>query len=89
MNETGQAIRPAPSVFLLLIFLLIIMLRTLDQLIKHHSDGAQDNDGSDDHIELEHLRPVDNQIPESPSRGEKFPDDNAYEGKPDIDFHAA
>ena len=58
MNETGQAIRPAPSVFLLLIFLLIIMFRTLDQLIKHHGDGAQDNDGSDDHIELEEMQNV-------------------------------
>lgn len=73
----------------MLVFLLIIVLRTLDQLVKYHGDGAQDNDRSDDHIELEHLRPVDNQIPESPSCGEKFPDDNAYEGKPDIDFHAA
>ncbi len=89
MNETGQAIRPAPSVFLLLIFLLIIMFRTLDQFVEHHGDGAQNNNRSDHHIELEHLRPVDNQIPESPSCGEKFPDDNAHEGKPDIDFHAA
>jgi len=47
----------------LLIFFLIIMLRTLDQLIKHHGDGAQNNNGSDYHIELEHLRAVDNQIP--------------------------
>ena len=34
------------------------MLRTLDQLIKHHGDGAQDNDGSDDHIELEETQDV-------------------------------
>ncbi len=26
-------------------FFLITMLRTLDQLIKYHSDGTQDNDG--------------------------------------------
>ena len=58
MNETGQAIRPAPSVFFFLLFLLIIMFRTLDQLIKHHGDGAQDNDGSDDHIELEEMQNV-------------------------------
>ena len=43
---------------LLLIFLLIIMLHTLYQLIKHHGDGAQDNDGSDDHIELEEMQNV-------------------------------
>lgn len=41
-----------------LISLLIIMLRTLDQLVKYHGDGAQDNDGSDDHIELEETQNV-------------------------------
>lgn len=41
-----------------LISLLIIMLRTLDQLVKYHGDGAQDNDGSDDHIELEEMQNV-------------------------------
>lgn len=41
-----------------LISLLIIMLRTLDQLVKYHGDGAQDNDGSDDHIELEETQGV-------------------------------
>ncbi len=65
------------------------MLRTLDQLVKYHGDGAQDNDGSDDHIELEHLRPVDNQIAETASRGQKFPYDNAHERKADVDFHTA
>ena len=38
---------------LLLIFLLIIMLHTLYQLIKHHGDGTQDNNGGDHHVELE------------------------------------
>ena len=41
-----------------LISLLIIMLRTLDQLVKYHGDGAQDNDGSDDHIEMEEMQNV-------------------------------
>lgn len=41
-----------------LVFLLIIMLRTLDQLIKHHSDGAQNNNRSDHHIELEETQNV-------------------------------
>ncbi len=58
MNETGQAIRPAPSVFLLLIFLLIIMFRTLDQFVEHHGDGAQNNNRSDHHIELEETQNV-------------------------------
>ena len=39
-------------------FFLITMLRTLDQLVKYHGDGAQDNDGSDDHIELEEMQNV-------------------------------
>lgn len=34
------------------------MLRTLDQLVKYHGDGAQDNDGSDEHIELEETQNV-------------------------------
>ncbi len=89
MNETGQAIGPAPSIFLLLIFLLIIMLRTLDQFVEHHGDCAQNNNRSDHHIELEHLRAIDNQIPESASGGKKFPDDDAHKGKTDIDLHTA
>lgn len=50
MNETGQVEKPALFIVPLLIFLLIIMFRTLDQLIEYHGDGAQDDDGSDYHI---------------------------------------
>lgn len=34
------------------------MLRTLDQLIKYHGDGAQNDNGSDHHIELEEAQGV-------------------------------
>lgn len=44
--------------FLILIFLLIIMFYTLDQLVEHHSNCAQDNNRSDHHIELEETQNV-------------------------------
>lgn len=75
--------------FLILIFLLIIMFYTLDQLVEHHSNCAQDNNRSDHHIELEHLRTVDNQISEPPSCGEKLPDNDTHKGETDIDLHTA
>ena len=65
------------------------MFKTLDQLIKRHSDGTEDNDGSDHHAQLEHLGTVDDQIAETASCGEKFTDDNAHERQPDVDFHIA
>ena len=72
-----------------LIFLFIIVLRALDQLVKYHGDGAQDDNGGDHHVELEDLRTIDNQIPEASSGGQKFSDDDAHKGKAGIDFHAA
>ena len=68
---------------------LVVVLRTLDQFVKHHGDGAEDDDGSNHHVELEDLRTVDNQISESPSGGQKFTDDNAHQRKAEIDLHAA
>ena len=35
---------------------------------------------------MEDLGTVDDQVAQSPSGGEKFPDDNTYQGQPDIDF---
>ena len=37
------------------VFLSIIMFKTLNQLIKRHSDGTEDNDGSDHHAQLEEM----------------------------------
>ena len=36
-------------------FFPIIMFKTLDQLIKRHSDDTEDNDGSDHHAQLEEM----------------------------------
>ena len=55
------------------------MFQTLDQFIKGHGDGAQDDDGGDNHVELEDLRSVDDQLAEAPSRSKKFTDDDAYQ----------
>ena len=65
------------------------MFRALNQFIKHHGNDTENDNGSNDHIELEYLRAVDDQIAEAPSRGQKFADDNAHKGKADVDFHAA
>lgn len=89
LRESGQATRPAPSIYCPSVFLLIIVFRTLYQFIKYHGDGAQNNNGSNHHVQLEHLGTVDNQISQPPSRGKKFPDNNTHKGKTDIDFHAA
>lgn len=45
----GQARQSAPAYFPKLILFLIIMLRTLDQLIKHHSDRTQNDNRGDHH----------------------------------------
>lgn len=58
MNETGQVKKPALSIVPLLIFLLIIMFRALDQLVEHHGDCAQNDDGCDHHVELEETQDV-------------------------------
>jgi len=34
---------------------LIVMLKALNQLIEDHGDGAQNDDGGDDHIELKEM----------------------------------
>ncbi len=61
----------------------------MNHLVKPHSDDAEDKDGCDDHVKLEYLRPINNQISKSPAGGEKFPDDDAYKGEADVDFHIA
>ena len=65
------------------------MFKTLDQLVKYHSDGTEDDDGRNHHTQLEYLRTVDDQITETASGGEKFTNDNAHERQPDVDFHVA
>lgn len=51
----GQARQSAPAYLPKLILFLIIMLRTLDQPVKYHSDRTQDDDGGDHHAQLEYL----------------------------------
>ena len=65
----------------------VIVLHPLDQLIEDHGDRAQDDDGGDYHVELEDLRPIDDQIPEPPSGSEEFTDNDTHQRQPDIDFH--
>lgn len=65
------------------------MLSSLDQPIKHHSDRTQDDNGRDHHTQLEHLRPIYNEIPKPPSCSQKLSDDDAHKRKPDIDLHIA
>ena len=67
----------------------MIMLRTLNQLIKYHGDCAQYNNGSNHHVELEDLRAIDDQLSESPSCRQKFSDNDAHQRQADIDLHAA
>ena len=55
LNNVGPEIRPP---FSFLIFFSVKMFRALDQLIKYHGNHAQDDDGSDDHIELEEMEGV-------------------------------
>lgn len=83
----GQA--ACPFISFALIFFLIIMLRPLDQPIKHHGDRTQDHNGSDHHAKLEHLRSIDDQISESAPCGQKFSDDDADQSKADIHLHIA
>lgn len=74
---------------LALTLLPVIVFKTLDQLVECHGNGAEDDDGSDHHAQLEHLRTVDDQIAEAASCGEKFTDDNAHKRQSDVDFHIA
>lgn len=65
------------------------MFRKLQNQIKQHGDHTEDDDGSDDHGHLEGLAAVNDQITQSPPCGKEFSDDNADQGKTDIDFHRA
>ena len=38
---------------------------------------------------MKHLAPINDQVPQSPPGGQKFPDDNAHQSQADIDFHGA
>lgn len=62
----------------------IPVFRPLDTLIERHGDQAQQDDGGNDHMHLEDLRTVDDQISQPPSGSKEFSDDNADQGKPDI-----
>ena len=68
---------------------LYLMFYDLNGLIESKRDNAQHNDTGYHHIQLEYLGAVDNQIPQSPSRGQKFPDDDAHQCQSDIDFGGA
>lgn len=74
---------------MMLLLFLIRMFQTLNQLIQNHGDSAQNNDRSDQHIELKYLGTVNNQIPEAASGRQKFSNDNAHKAQSDIDFHIA
>ena len=67
----------------------IIFFRHLNHLIQPHGDCAENQDGGDHHIQLEHLAPIDDQIPKPPSGGQEFPDDHAHQRKADVDLHGA
>ncbi len=69
--------------------LFIQVLYPLNTLVQTHCDCAQDDDGGDYHVELEHLRPIDNQIPQPPSCRQEFSDNDAYQSQADIDLHIA
>ncbi len=75
--------------FYISIFLPIIVFQTLNQFVERHSDGAQDDDGSDHHVQLKDLGTVDDQIAKSASGGEKFPYDDTHQRQSDIHLHVA
>lgn len=45
-------------IFLCLILFSVIMFRALNQLVKDHGDGAEDDDGCNYHVELEETESV-------------------------------
>ena len=63
MKPTGtdrwlNNVEPENRPFLVLIFFPVKMFCALDQFIKYHGNHTQDDNGSDDHIELEELESV-------------------------------
>lgn len=89
---TGGGIFPplcCVPAFPCLILFFIIVLRTLDQFIEYHGNRTKYDNGGNHHIELEDLRAIDDQVSESSSCRQEFPDDDAYKRKADIDLHTA
>ena len=58
-------------------FFLITVLCKLQQLIKPHRNDTQKQDGCNEHIQLQYLASVDDQIAEPASGSEKFADNDA------------
>ena len=50
---------------------------------------AEQDNGQDDTIQLKNLTPIDNEIPQSPSRRQKLSDDHAHQAQSHIDLHVA
>ena len=65
------------------------MFHDLNGFVKGKSNQAENQDGGDNHVKLEYLRAIDNQVAKSPSGSQKFTDDNAYQRQTDIDFCGA
>ena len=68
----------------LLAFLFIEMLQGLNDLIKGHGDEAEDQDGGDDHIQLEEMCGANDRM--DPYHGGGLPCFHAF-GPPRNDFH--
>lgn len=65
------------------------MFQTLDQFVKAHGDGAENQNRGDHHVELEYLRSIDDQVSQTSPGGKKFTDDDANQRKSDVDLHIA
>ncbi len=65
------------------------MFQALDQFVKAHGDGAENQNRGDHHVELEYLRSIDDQVSQTSPGGKKFTDDDANQRKSDVDLHIA
>ena len=65
------------------------MLQKLNELIQSHGNDTEDQDRSDDHIQLKYLSSIDDQISEPLPGSQEFPYDHTYEREAYIDLHIA
>lgn len=65
------------------------MLDVLDGLIEPQSDETEDDNAGDNHIQLEYLGTVDDQVSKAPSCRKEFSYDDAYQSQAYIYFGCA
>ena len=66
-----------------------LMFDDLNGFVESECNDTEYNDTCNHHIQLKDLGSIDNQIPKSPSRCQKFADDDPYKCQADIYFGGA